>query len=150
MSHLNNIPQSWIDEIKNNPDSPFAKKAARVQQGLAIFIVNERSRTGIKSQIGTNLMIMFRDRVSAVPCSGCKTTLRKLNSMTVEEVQEKREVIIEQIERNSTQSTMAWWAKVSAYADDKLTGGAGTRFMLGLWIDEACAKETADGEVITK
>lgn len=140
---LQNIPTHWIDRIAADPNSEFAKKALRVQAKIDIHNGTE-TKLAIKSQkssVGTFLKQIFQSKVKALPCSKCKRMIEALNQMTLEEVIAERETLVHKIYLNSKETPLPFWTRLAAITDEKLTDGKGTKFMIGLWFDEACEQE---------
>ena len=140
MKH-HSVPQAWLDSIRDDPDSKFSKNAAAVIQRLNESIVMPKRPPTPRSQVGSRLLKFFSERIKAVPCSRCKETMVSLNNMTVEEILSKRDLIVHEIEKNAAVSKVAMWAQFIKYADEFISGGVGTRIMIGRWLDEACDDE---------
>lgn len=140
---LQNIPKHWIDRIAEDPNSEFAKKALRVQAKIDLHNGTE-TKLALKSQkssIGTFLKQIFQSKVKALPCSRCKRMIEALNQMSLDEVRAERETLVHKIYLNSKETPLPFWTRLAAITDDKLTDGKGTKFMIGLWFDEACEQE---------
>lgn len=140
---LRDIPQVWKDEIRNNPTGRFAQRAMGVRNRIGesnawtVFL----EKVSRKSDVGTRLMKIFTARVGAVPCGRCKNTMNALNKKSVEEILNDRELIATEIFKNSKEASVSLWAKLLAYADDKLNDGKVTIFMIQRWLEEACKAE---------
>jgi hypothetical protein len=142
---LPDIPQVWKDAIAVDPTSAFSRKAIAVRERINLVNFNhdivEAGRQ--KSLVGTRLLLMFRERVAAVPCSDCKASMRRLNEMTVAQIRSIRDEMILEIEKNATKAGVAFWARILAATDQAITGGMATRHMIGVWLDEVCEAEDA-------
>jgi hypothetical protein len=141
--NIPDIPQAWKDEIAQNPDSEFSKRAKAVRQRIAMVNISEAAirQKGAVSQIGTRLLFKFKDRVGAVPCSACKATIRQLNQMTLDQVELDHDKIVDKIFENAQNAKMTWWAKVAAFADSVVTGGLASRTLISMWLREATTEE---------
>ena len=150
---LRDIPQVWKDAIAADPKSAFSKRAIVVRDMISRnnfqHDIMEAGRQ--KSRVGTRLLIMFRERVAAVPCSDCKATLKRLNEMTVEQIRSRRDATVAEIETNSQKASVVFWARILAATDQAITGGMATRAMIGVWLDEALdAEDAANAAIVSE
>lgn len=91
--------------------------------------------TRVQSDIGTRLhAIIERDAGAKIECSDCRDEVTKLNLLTAEQVQEKRESIaIGIVERGKTKAPKFWQRWGAKLAPRKAKQQALS------WIDEACS-----------
>lgn len=136
------IPQRWIDELASNPDSDLSAKIRKSGILSRVAEVNAHElKVSTTSKIGTRLMEKFKSRIAAVPCSACKESMRRLNRMTPDYVEENRASLVDEIYENSQHAGVSWLAKASMAVDKMLTDGLTMHIVIGLWLDEAVAAE---------
>lgn len=137
------IPQHWKDRIASDPDGEFARRTLSTRQRVAAVnnVESKIEKIAVRSNVGTILARLFKDRIGAVPCGNCKAVIGSLNSMTVEHIRNHAEEIIGRIEHNSKNAKSAWWAKLLAHADAVVTGGVVSRHLIAKWLAEACDED---------
>jgi hypothetical protein len=143
------IPNHWKQKIAADPNSTLSQEYLRIQRKMRLHVAHERSMTevNVKSKIGTILLAIFK-RVGGVPCGGCKQTMLLLNRLTPEEVRQRHDYWVEEIEKNSKKAKAALWAKILMHTDAITTGGAVGRVLISRWLEEACLIE--EGKIETK
>ncbi len=144
------IPHRGKAIIAADPESEAAIKYRRVQVKLSqVTAVDTRASVVVKkSHVGTRLLKRFKETVAAVPCSACKKTMIRLDSMTVEAIRAKHDALVIEIERNAQNAKASWWATLLMRADELFTDGIVTRLLISKLLTEACdaeERETASG-----
>lgn len=139
------IPMHWKKRIAEDPNSEFAKKALDIQEQLRTKSFSKaRSQVAKKkSNVGTLLLERFKKMVDAVPCSDCKRTMVRLDFSTVEEIRDKHNAIVIEIEKNAHRAKSAWWSKLMMKADEMFTDGVVTRLLISKFLTEACDEDAA-------
>jgi hypothetical protein len=137
------IPRHWRDRIAEDPNSDFAKKALSTQNKINALNAVEEKTTVLPrvSSIGNRLKSIFEDNTGVLPCGACKTIILQLNGMTVDKVLTDKDKITEKIFKNLKQVKLTFIQDLAVKLDIKLTGGAATKFLISMWIEEACNDE---------
>lgn len=143
---LHDIPLHWKSRIAEDPTSARSKEYLEIQQRiLAENVQHQFETTDLQSEVGTTLVGFF-ERVGGVPCSDCKRTLLSLNRLSVDQIRERHNAFVIEIEKNAKKASMSLWAQLCVYADSLSTGGVVTRFLISKWLEEACVLEEKKNE----
>lgn len=96
--------------------------------------------TRTKSKIGDYLATIFKEAYDVKPCDRCIKAMQELNSMSPDEVESKRDAIIEDIASRAQTNSPSLWQKL-AVAVDQAIGLGQTEKRIGIHLDEAVKKE---------
>lgn len=90
-----------------------------------------------KSDVGSKLQIIFKERVGAIPCGKCKQMINDLNKKNREEILLDIDNLVEMIIQNLQSARVSYWVKITKFVDSYF-GDNLTRYALKTWILEAC------------
>lgn len=90
-----------------------------------------------KSEIGTKLQNIFKERVGAIPCGRCKQMINDLNKKEKDEILSEIDTLVDIIIENLKTSRVSYWVKITKFVDS-FFGDNLTKYVLKTWILEAC------------
>lgn len=114
------------------------KDKIEVQNPSAPSPERNMARPTDRSNVGTLLAKIFKEKVGAVPCSACKQRIASLNQLSVPDIISRRAAIVAEISQSAAKSAPKWWQKAGVIADQFLGTGV-TSSLIGSYLDMACA-----------
>lgn len=121
--------------------SPLIRRAKRMLREKKTFECG--SVPLFASEIGTRLQrIIRRETAASVPCGKCKRMIQSLNRMTVDEVRQRMDQIVEAITENAKEKAPHLWERLAVRLDELVHFGHTRRKIRG-WVEEALAQEEA-------